>query len=346
METLEITKQIEISALANKVNTGLAVFEKRKEELTVLAEKAHGLKITSLDDNSMIKSVSATRKELKAARIEIEKEGKSMRDPLTAISKHIKAKEDELVAIIEPTEKELLQEEKWLEAEKEKIRMAAEDAEKARIQNRIDRLSAFGFAIEYSVITTIDDVTFDMVLQNAKAEHLKDVAAKEDEKRLQKIAEDKLEADSKELEELRKQQAEAQKIIDESNARIQKDQAEKEAAIELERKKIDAERQAQEAERQRIIEMEQVAEQARLKWIEDAKKEVEKKQQDEIAAQKEIERQAALRPDKEKLQSFSDSLSNLKTPIVNNENAQNVVNEIQIMINKMQAHIIKKIKEL
>src|SRR5690606_7213949 len=89
MEILEQTKTTEIQSIANDINKGIEAFEKRKSELLEMASHADGLKIESIDDREGIKEVSRLRKDLKFARVEIQKEGKAMRDPLTSISKFI-----------------------------------------------------------------------------------------------------------------------------------------------------------------------------------------------------------------------------------------------------------------
>lgn len=358
METLELIKpKTEIATIADKIETGLQAFEERKAELIELQKKATGLKITSIEDRASINLVSLIRKELKAARVAIEKEGKSMRDPLTGINKNIKAKEDELVAIIEPTEKELAIQEKWVADEKEKIEKAKAEAERLRIQARIDTLAAFGFYIDYTTIMSIDDATFATVVKNAEAEYNKELAAKAEERRLAELEAEKLKAERLELEKLRAEQAEAQRIINENNVRIEREQKEKEAAIVAEQKRMEGEKlaielAAQKAEenRLRLIQLEEekatAAEQARLKAIADAKADAEQKERELAAAKIEVERQAALRPDKEKLESFAQRIGAVIDFKVNDEKAQAIINDVSVMIGKIQIHILRKIKEL
>jgi len=232
----------EIAIIANKIESGLAAFEKRKTELIELKAEAHGLKIESIDDKVTIQAVSIIRKKLKVARVEIEKEGKLMRDPLTRINKTISEKEKELVAIIEPTERELLAQENWVESEKKRIREEDERAEEARIQKRIDTLAQYGFSIDITFIRTISDEDFEKVVDNARIEHKKELAAKAEADRLAKIQAQQLIDERKELEELRKKQAEAQRIIDEQNKKIRREQEEKEATIRADQKKIEDEK--------------------------------------------------------------------------------------------------------
>lgn len=229
MEVLEQSKTSEIAVIANKIDAGLQAFEQRKSELIELEKEAHGLTIESIEDKVSITAVSTVRKKLKVARVEIEKEGKMMRDPLTNISRIISSKEKELIAIIEPTEKELLAKEKWVEDEKERIRIEAEEKEQQRIQARIDRLAEYGFQIDLSFIQTISDEDFEKVVENAKKQFELEQQRKAEEERLAKEEAEKLKAEREELERLRAQQAEAQRIIDEQNRKI-KEEEEKQAA--------------------------------------------------------------------------------------------------------------------
>lgn len=350
-------KQNEISVIAEKIDTGLQAFEERKAELSVLKEQAIGLKITSIDDKVTISQVSMIRKKLKSSRVEIEKEGKSMRDPLTRISKLISEKEKELVAIIEPTEKELLRQEQWVDDEKERIRLEAEAIETARVQDRINKLSAFGYAIDYDTVKNYDDASFEHAVETAKAEYETLLAAKAEELRLAREEAARLKAEREELERLRAEQAKAQAIIEENNQRIKREQEAKEAAIRVEHEKIEAEKRAAERERQRIEqekkrqdELEQArkdaAEKSRLKAIEDARIEAEKKELELLEQKAKELREAALRPDKEKLQAFAERIGGIVDFQVKDEKAQHILADVQIMISKMQKHILSKIKEL
>jgi hypothetical protein len=357
-ELLELpAKKSEISVIADKINSGLAAFETRKAELMELKGEAEHLKITSIEDKPAIAKVISWRKKLKAARVEIEKEGKSMRDPLTQINKSISAKENELVEIIAPTEKALKVQEDWVEAEKARIQKEKDDAEAARIQARIDKLAEYGFQIDYVTITAISDADFERVLTNAKAEYEKEQAAIKERERLAAEEAARLKAEREELERLRAEQAEAQRIINENNARIAREQAEKEAEIqrreqEAKRAKEEAEARERQAERERLHAeqvakaREEAAEAARLQAIEDVRIAAELKERQAKEAEAAAIREAALRPDKEKLQSFSTMIGEIKFPTVSDPAAQEIVNEVQILLNSVQAHIIKKIKSL
>jgi hypothetical protein len=200
---LDVLEQpTQLTVIANKIDSGLQAFEQRKSELIELEQEADGLKIQSLEDKLTINQVSVIRKKLKSARVEIAKEGKSMRDPLTTISRIISDKEKELIAIIEPTEKSLQEQEKWVEDEKEKIRLDEIAKEETRIQTRIDSLAQYGFEIDYSDINSMSDETFEKYVDAAKIQFEKDQAEKAEAERLRLEQEEKEKAE-REAERLR-----------------------------------------------------------------------------------------------------------------------------------------------
>lgn len=95
------------------ISTGLSAFENKKNELFSLVEKAKTLNIESIEDLAGAKLVSEHRKLLKKTRVEIQTQGKAMRDLINPITKEISSKEKELVAIIIPEEQRLSEREEW-----------------------------------------------------------------------------------------------------------------------------------------------------------------------------------------------------------------------------------------
>jgi hypothetical protein len=231
----------EVTLIFDKISSGLEAFENRKEELTLLKSEAEGLKIESIDDRQGINQVSTIRKKLKNARVEIEKEGKAMRDPLTKISKSISAKEQELVAIIEPTEKALKTQEDWVKAEEKRLEEEAAAKEKARIQARIDKLAGYGFTIDIAFIEAISDEDFEKVVENAKTQYDQAQAAAAEKARQEQAQRDQDEKDRAELKALREKQEAADKIIKDRQAELDRQEAElkrkQDEAVRLEKEK-------------------------------------------------------------------------------------------------------------
>jgi hypothetical protein len=355
LDVLEQPSQLTV--IANKIDSGLEAFEQRKSELIELNQEADGLKISSIDDKQTINQVSTIRKKLKSARVEIAKEGKLMRDPLTTISRIISDKEKELIAIIEPTEKSLQEQEKWVEDEKEKIRLAEIAKEEARIQQRINALAQFGFEIDYSDIKSMSDETFEKYVDAAKIQHEKEVAEKAEGERLrlEKEAEEEREreaerlriaAERKELEELRKKQAEAQRIIDEQNQKIateNKKIADEKAAIErAKQKEIEDKKRAEELKEAQ----EKAADEARLKAIQDIKDKEAKKLEDERKVKLASERKAARQPDKTKIEAYIASVKSIPVPELKTDEGKSVMTSIQELISRFNNYATEKVSEL
>lgn len=355
LDVLEQPSQLTV--IARKIDSGLEAFEQRKSELIELKNEADGLKIESLEDKETINQVSTIRKKLKSARVEISKEGKSMRDPLTTISRIISAKESELIEIIEPTEKSLQAQEKWVEEEKEKIRLEEVAKEEARIQQRINSLAQYGFEIDYSDIKCMSDETFEKYVDAAKIQHEKEVAEKAEAERLRLEQEAKekaereaerlrIEAERKELEILREKQAEAQRIIDEQNAKIEAENkriADEKAAIErAKQKEIEDKKRADELR----VAREKAAEAARLKAIQDIKDKEAKRLEDEHKAKLAAERKAARQPDRTKIVAYISFITDIPVPEMKTDEGKAVMASIQELITRLNQFAQEKINSL
>lgn len=365
MDTQTVEKpQTEIGIISKNINTGLATFEARKVVLIELAKQAIGLKIESIDDKESIDKVSTIRKAIKRARVEIQHEGKSMRDPLTQMNKVILEKEKALIELVEPTEIELIEQEQWLKNELESIEQAKIDAENERIQDRAGKLKEYGFELPYNDLKTITDETFEITLKAAKEEYEKEQAEIAEQERLRieqeendrkerELAQKKLEGERKELEELRAKQLEAQKVIDDNNKIIQVEQEENQRVLDAQNAELEANKLAIAKEKQDLIDAKQAeidkqrrakelkeatekaAEKARLQAIEDAKQaEIERleKQAKDLQEQKEKE---ARQPDKKKLEKYIIDLKLVDVPELKTKAAKDVMVKIQELITKI-----------
>lgn len=360
VETQEEIKEVQqdnsLIIAQKQINTGLETFSKKKAELELLAKNS-SVTISGIDDKANIKLADENRKVLKAERVQLSKDGKLMRDQLSAVSKRIIEKERELIAIIEPMEKQLSEDLEKIEAEKEAIKQAEIAKEEARIQSRIDSLSSYGFQIDLADIKAMSDETFAKYLDAAKTQYEKELAEKEEAERLQKIKDEeerlakeaeqkRLDAERKELEELRAKQAEAQRIIDEQNAKIAAEQKK----IEDEKKAIEDARLKAIADKNRADELEaarkEAAEAARLKTIQDAKdaeaKRIEKELKDAELAKRKLARQ----PDKEKVKKYIADIKAIEIPAIKSEEAKLVMQSIQLLIDKLSTYADEKIETL
>lgn len=257
-------------------------------EIARLKAEYGSLTINGIEDKAGLKKVYESRQIVKKTRTGLVKYADDLKEKAAVWVKKVNAEKNRCVAELEAIEEHLQGQEDIIEAEKERLRQEAINAENERVQKRIDSPSEYGYGIDYAIVKSIDDPTFEKVLANAKVEHEKWLQAKAELARLEKEKADRLEAERLELEELRKQQAAAQKIIDDNNERIRKEQEANDKEIALEKKKIEDERKAlelkklQDEESKRLAaEIEKAkndaAEKARLKLIEDQKKSNRKK---------------------------------------------------------------------
>jgi hypothetical protein len=219
------------------ISTRLVAFEAKREELILLAQSCKDVDITSIDDKAALAVVSTKRKALKAARVDVEKQGKSMRDMITPVAKHISAKEKELVAIISPEEERLASREQWVEAEQERIRAEKAEAERQRINDRIHKLSVYNVAVDYIQVLAWTDEQFLEKLTAARIEF------EAEAERLEKVAREAAEAKAAEEAKMKAEREELQKL--------RAEQAEREIAMKAQADKIEADRKELEEQKAR-----------------------------------------------------------------------------------------------
>lgn len=345
----EVSEVTALSLASQKINTGVVAFENRKALLESLAQESKGLKVSGIEDKAGLKAVSEKRKLLKKERVAIQNEAKEMRDGLTQINRNISEKEKELIAIIEPTEKELLKEEERIEAEKEAIRLAELEKERVRVQNRIDSLAEVGYAIDVKDVTTMSDDTFAQYLAAAKVQHEKEEAEKIEAARLEseRIEQERIEKE-KEAEALRKEREELEKMRAEQ-AEIKRQQEEAQSKIDAENKRIADEKAAaeqaridaeNEAKRQQELKeaAEKAAEAARLKAIQDAKDAEAKRIEDERKAKELEAKKAARAPDKDKIQKYIFDIKSVEVPQLKTDEAKAIMSNIQELIGRFDQY--------
>ena len=370
IETIEEIKEAknELAIAGEKINTGLAAFDKKKADLEALAQSAAEITINGIEDKEGYKLADAKRKELKKERVAITNEGKEMRSILTQVGKGIIEKEKELTSIIEGEEQRLVDEQNKIDAEKERIKQEEIKRQEAIINDRINTLSGYGFQIDYSEIKAMDDATFNQYAEAAKVqfekaeEERKETerleAEKAEKERLEKEAEAKRLADERaELERLRAEAAEAQRVIDEANKARQaeidaenKRIADEKAAIEAEKARIQKEKDDAEAAKRREQELkearEKAAEEARLKAIQDAKDaEIAKKEAEQKAAE-EAKIKADQAPDKIKINEYIKSIQEIDVPAMKSAKGKKTMAAIQELVGKLTDYSTQKASEL
>lgn len=331
METTIITVDQTISTELEKKNI-------TKQVLTDL-KKYNTLTIAGLDDKSGYEAVHKARMVCKNTRVLAEKICKAGREDAIKIQKAWIAKEKEIVSEIEQTENYLQSQQDKIDNEKQRIEDEKREAERLRIQNRIDKLTAVGYALDFAVVSTISDEQFAETLAEATRLHQEEID------RLSKIeAEKKAEAERLELQriEQEKERIRLEAIEREQREREEKIRAEQEAAerkIREEREAIEREKAAIEKAKQDAINEEKrkaELEAAKKEAAERALKEAEEKRVREEQERAERERKLAeenarieaLKPDKEKLKQWISECQLMFTPTVGAQ-AHKVACEIQ-----------------
>lgn len=353
-----------VKSLAEKGITQTLITELAKhKDLTVDVKIESG---NVIYNQEQFKAVSEARKKIKSTRVLIEKTCKSFRDVHTAINKEYSAKEKEFVSLIEPVEALLLNEETKVEQAKEKVRQEEAEKEERLFKARVLELEALGMqSKEFGAKYTLDELSVQSVdlrympeggyqsfLSEVKAENekikeatrlaLEKAKAEAAEFQKQKEAQ---EAEAKRLEEIRLEQERKEKLIAESQARI-----------DAEKKRIADEKQAAEQAKIREQELVKAREEAAAKAIQDEKEKVEReriaaeakakqeafdKAEAERKAKEKEERRIARMPDKKKLAEFINKIPantplDLKTIEGKNihELADQLLNEVIEKLNK------------
>ena len=327
-------------------NFGIVKLNITDAAIAELKEKYLPLKINGLEDKAGLDAVYKARMDVKKTRVALQKYAKELREDAQAWSKKVISEEKRVVSELEYIEIHLQCEEDKIQDLKDQIKAEEEARENARIQERMDALKVYGFSVEYALLKGLDEESFHKVLDNAREQWLIEENRKREEEEAARVDAERLEAEKKELAELRAKQAEAQRIIDQENEKIRLEQEK----IEAEKRKLENDRIAAEQAKQREAELqkarEEAAEAARLKAIEDARREAAAKKEAEEKARIAAERKAARMPDKAKIESFQDALAGLVIPNVKSDEAILIVNEITTLLDKVHAHISKRLNDL
>lgn len=291
-----------------------------EEDLQKLVKEYSGLKVKDIDDREGLMAVRKARIDLKNKVVEIKKKGKSLRESAVSFQKAVITRENELVNIIDPSKKELEEEEDRIAALKEAKRQEDEKRESDRIQARMDQLNAVEHAHDFHQLKTMSDEQFAELLKSATDEFAEIQIKREEDKKREEIEakdrEQKRIAEENALAILRKEQEEKQRKFDEKQAafraeqdKAKKEQEAREAKLREEQAKVEAEKQAireakeaEEAEKKRLADLEAARKTAAEQAIKD-KEEADRK------AKEEEEERIKSASDKERFKRISDLIS-------------------------------------
>lgn len=333
--------------LAEEVTPGLGIVKLNitDQEIQNMKDEFMVLKINGIDDRAGLRKVYESRQLVKRTRVSLEKHADELKETAVAWQKKVNSEKKRVVNELELIETYLQNQEDFIAAEKEVLRVAEIKREQERIQKRIDALAAYGYSIPLAVIESIDDATFEKVLSDACIEHEKDLAQKAEEKRLADLEAQRLIDERKELEKLREQQAASQKIIDQENERIRREQEQKEATLRAEQEKIDDQKRAAELQRLKAIAEKKRADELKTAQAEATEKErlrmIEQQRLDKAAEEEKL-LQAT---DKVKFQTVITQLGEIKIPEMKSAKSKRLAGEVTELLAKITNHILSNLKQ-
>jgi len=241
-------------------------FSPKKAELVALADSYKALTINGVEDKEGYLAVDNARKELKTKRVQIQKDGKSLREEAVTFQRAVISKEKELIGIIEPIETELAEKQAVIEEEKQKIKR------KESLPSRIAKLAEIEVVVTEDFLLLMDDAKFDSYLNERRAGYLEAKEAKM--KELQEAAEKKAQEEQNKLNAEKKKIEDEKRKIEEEKLSIERD---KQHQLDLEKARTEAAENAKkEAEEAAVKEKE------RLEKIEAEKLATEKAEKERL----------------------------------------------------------------
>lgn len=353
----------------------LAPFDAQRIEAEKLKKTAETLTVTSITDKAGMALARTTRLALKAVRVEVTHRHKELKEHILIEGRKIDAGKNEILALIEPLEERLLEQEQFAER--------AEAARKEELRTmRAEELQAFGVNSSFINLAEMPEAEYEALFNNSKSAHEAKIAAEK------KAEEDRIAKEKAEAEERQRIAAENVRLKEEARQReecLKAERAKAEAAAKAAAEKARKEREALEAkaraereaaEAKAKDEREKAAEAARVA-AEKARKEREaieakakaereasemkaKKERDarekaeaelkakrdaEEKARKEAEaaaRKAARAPDKTKLTTYIGTIMNIECQSLSSYEAMAILGEIHDRLNALQELVTER----
>jgi len=297
------------------------VIKRLKKEFLPLA-------VDGVKDKEGYEKVRRAKGLMVSTRTSIEGGRKELNEDAQTFIKNTNAEAKRLIGEMAPVEEHLKAELKKVDDEKKRI--AEEKARKVqeKAQGRLNQLQAVNASLSINEIIALDDATFENILKAAtETFEIEKARLAEIEKQKKEEAE-RLEKQRKEQEEIAEQQRQAQEKIDKEREKIE---AEKRTIAEAKAK--------EEAEKLRQAEIEAAKKRAKKEAEEELKRKELAKLEAEKKAKAKAERLERLKPDKEKLLAFAETIKATEAPVVKSDEAKVVVEQVQALINKIYIYI-------
>lgn len=325
------------------IQLGMVTYDKTEAELSTLSRQFLSLTVKGVDDNEGLKKCHDARMVCVKTRTSIDKQRLAYGSDARDYIKKVNAKAAKLLALIEPAETHLTEQENIVKREQERLAAEAEARKQAVLRERLEKLAAVGSKAFPTDVMLWTDEEFTEQLHAATEAHEAKVAAEEAERKAreeeaerQRLEAERLAAERAKFEaeqaEARKakeaeeeQRRKAAEAEDERLRKIQEDIDRERAEIQAERDKIQAEKDAaqkrieaelREKERAEQLEREkaQAAERARIETEERLKREAEEQAAREQAEAEKAARREARRPWREKVAALADRFEAVEIP--------------------------------
>lgn len=332
---------IEVTATAvDRPKFPAVVFNIALAEVARLGEQFRGLTAT---DNKSYEVVKKARATMRSGRTELDRRRKALKADAIAYGKLVDSEAARIVEAILEVEEPLAKEIERYETERDAARLAAEEAERQKIEAEILAKQQAEEAERQRVIQEqqaqleaqraelaaarkqIDEARAAEEARRLKEQEAEDVRRKAEAEKLEReraelqSIRDKLDADRKAAEEAEAQRQEAARLEQEAKDRAAREE------VEAARRKLEEERnrlEQEEADRQRKIQEEAEAKQR-------AEREAAEAESRRVAEEQRLEAERIeaekLRPDAEKIRDFGYKLSMLGVPVVKQAAAKRFV---------------------
>lgn len=319
------------------IKTEIIEYSVTDAAIATMADVYLKLKIDGVDDRPGLVAVHDARMIVKGKRIEVEKKRVELKADALDWGRKVDAEAKRITGLLAPIEEHLETEEKRVTDDKARLKAEAERRDAERLQSRLDALAAYGATIPLELLRVLTEEGYQVELEKAAA------VWEAEQARLAEIEAVRVAAEEAERVRLA-EEAVAREAERAENARVAAELARQQEEIRQAQAKIDSDRKAiEDAKRaeEQAKELEARLEKARAATAERlerekaeaaaravreaeerARKEAEDKAAAEEAARVEAARQEALRPDKEKLLTYSSALLAVAHPELATEAAR------------------------
>jgi len=304
------------------------VFSPFFTEVEKVKQVCMAIKIEDVSQVEEMEKAREYRLSLKKLRVAADKEKARLKEQPLRKCQAIDALARYLRSEIEPLEAHLTEQEKYAERkEQERKNKLKEEREQ-----ELDKCEA---DYQFVDLAEMPEDNYKTFLKNTKESfELRKQKEKEEEDKRKKEEED----ERKRQEEIRKE-----------NEKLKKEAEEKDKAIEEERKKAQAEREKVEAEQEKKLKeerkkLEKVEAEMKAKKEEEERKEKEKAEQEKAdeEARLKAEKDAALAPDKKKLDLLAVMVTQIELPEVKSKEAKAIIVAVVELLNKTSNYIKEK----